>query len=99
MKPSRIQKILPILEAYGEGKGIRGRISKDHEFQHIKELTEDHINGWELEIEPPPRHFYVNTTVDGDTEDYDTPEAAHWFAHEHGEENYESIAVEFIETK
>jgi hypothetical protein len=96
MKPDRILKIMPILTAYSEGKVIRGRVSKDHKFQRLNELTEDHINGWELEVEPDPAYLYVNKYTDGTKAYFDSEEEAISISHADEVSDFEYVAKLFV---
>lgn len=68
MNRDQAKELLPIIQAFAEGKTIQARIPEnDHDFE-VTEWTDctapDFIEVAEYRIKPLPREWWINPTVD-----------------------------------
>ena len=58
MDRERAKELLPIIQAFAEGKSIEGRPCPNSEWGPV--TTSHFMDGWEFRIKPEPRVFWLD---------------------------------------
>ena len=98
MNREEAKKLLPIMQAYSEGKEVQVRDRGDDSWQTWDEYGFDSLRNMEYRIKPEPRAMYCNIDVRGNLSRlYNSAGISRKVAEKNGVENYSEIAIEFIE--
>lgn len=96
MNREETKKLLPIIQAYSEGKEVQVRDRDDDSWKTWDEYGFDSLRHMDYRIKPEPEVIYVNKRLDGDSFVYDTEEEAK-INGSLDHESKEYIAKKFIE--
>jgi len=98
MDKKRAKKLIPILQAFSDGKEILGRSGEGYAWIDIDEEKFSNaaiLEFWKLKIKPDPEVIYVNKSKTGKCYVYNSYKQA--TALVEGERYYEYIAKKFTE--